>query len=153
MARMFLTTVAACAAPGLAALRSPVSAMSPTAKKCGYFSSRNCIVGRMRTNPLEGLRSPEEGDEEGRPERRSLLGVWPVARMTKSYCEGRTVPSVSWTVKGAVCGKPDSGTFTREPVMNLIFTLMICRVRREELNTHLIPNSSNRSLISSCNRG
>jgi hypothetical protein len=104
-------------------------------------------------NPLEGLRSPEEDDEGGRSARRSLLGVWPVARIIKSYCEGRTVPSVSWTVKGVVRGKPEDGTFTREPVMNLIVTLTICRVCREGLNTHLIPNSSNRSLISSCNRG
>lgn len=49
---------------------------------------------------------------------RSLLGFWPVARMTNSV--ESSVPLFSWTVKGVpLLGKPDSGTTMRAPVTRL----------------------------------
>lgn len=71
----------------------------------------------MRMKPLSGLR--RDSPEVGRSVMRVLFGVWPVARMTKSYWEGSAVPSVRWTGNGVVDGNPVSGTLIREPVMNL----------------------------------
>ncbi len=69
--------------------------------------------------PLSGLRRDSPEVVVGRSDMRALFGVWPVARMTKSYFEGSAVPSVRWTGNGVVDGNPASGTLIREPVMNL----------------------------------
>lgn len=67
--------------------------------------------------PLSGLMR-ESGEEAGRDLMRSLLGFWPVARMTNSV--ESSVPLFSWTVKGVpLLGKPVSGTTMRAPVTRL----------------------------------
>lgn len=75
-------------------------------------------------NPFSGfvMLSLRMGDEGGRSLRRLLLGVWPVAMITKSV--GSSVPLVSWTLKGVllVSGKPLGGIIMRDPVTSLFIS-------------------------------
>lgn len=60
----------------------------------------------------------ESGEEAGKLFTSSLLGLWPVAGMTKPA--GISVPFVSWTLNVLPSlGKPFDGITTRAPVMSL----------------------------------
>lgn len=114
---IFFATTAACAAPGLAALRTPVSAISPTANRFGYLGSWNCIVGRILMKPLSGFIIGADVDG-GKSLTRPLLGVWPVAMITKSVLS--SLPLVNWTVNWLpVLGNPFGGIWMRVPVISL----------------------------------
>lgn len=76
----------------------------------------------MRMNPLSGF-VMEVDVEGGRSLMMLLLGVWPVAMITKSV--ESSVPLVSWTVNGVpLFGNPFGGMAMREPVISLkLFSL------------------------------
>lgn len=114
---IFLATTPACTEPGRAAFCAPVSAMSPTAKMFEKRSSCSCKVGRTRINPLSGLINDPEL-EEVKLVKRSLLGRWPVARMTNSV--ETLLPLVSSTSNGfPLVGNPSGGTLARAPTISL----------------------------------
>lgn len=116
----FFATTAACAAPGLPAFCTPVSAISPTPKRLGYLSSRNCMVGLTRIKPLSGLIRDPVSDGH-RSWTRLLFGVWPVARMTKSDLSFVPLVSSTSTFSTSLVN-PSGGITTREPVMSLLFS-------------------------------
>jgi len=117
MLTMFLATTPACWAPGLAALCDPVSAISPREKILGNFSLLSCRVGFTKIQPLAGLTS-DTPDVSASWATKPLLGVCPVAMMTRSVVKESPLVSSIWTLS-PFSGIPPDGIFTLLPVINL----------------------------------